>query len=356
MGVTEGTIDLVRFTYVNTTEGVLVTAYSSSNTTAKATWGNDIYIGFKDYANISGVNYSCMAVDGKLIAWLTVKYKDNTTKNFFIYNDRLYVNVSWTDGITAEKCASTDSVVVYDSTGAAFIKKSGSAMVGNDGKAGTYTSTDAYGDLTLDGYGTLTAGEKSAAYTLDGSTITFVLDNAMRKVTLSNGTYTKASDGFAGTYTLPDSTTLTLDGYGNVTDTTKTYVVNGTNITIYDGSASTTYGLDQANKAFLGKSKFAGLTFTCSGKSYKITFADDSSIVGELATTSYPQYKYGFTGSLDGDTLTITITSQNYSMGFVGKTITATVSTGQLAFTSSFKPDNEIEINGSTATCADFVA
>ncbi len=356
MLVEKGAINLSRYAYVtNDFGGIVIYGYSSSASSV----GTDYYILFKNHANITSVAYSAKKLNEIYTSWLTVTYTESgetKTYNIFIYKDIIYTNVSWTDGITAKQCASADSVVVYDSTGTAFIKKSGSAMVGNDGKAGTYTSTDAYGDLTLDGYGTLTAGEKSAAYTLDGSTITFVLDNAMRKVTLSNGTYTKASDGFAGTYTLPDSTTLTLDGYGNVTDTTKTYVVNGTNITIYDGSASTTYGLDQENNAFLGKSKFAGLTFTCSGKSYKITFADDSSIVGELATTSNPQYKYGFTGSLDGDTLTITITSQNYSMGFVGKTITATVSTGQLAFTSSFKPDNVTEINGSTATCADFVA
>ncbi len=356
MLVEKGAINLSRYAYVtNDFGGIVIYGYSSSASSV----GTDYYILFKNHANITSVAYSAKKLNEIYTSWLTVTYTESgetKTYNIFIYKDIIYTNVSWTDGITAKQCASADSVVVYDSTGTAFIKKSGSAMVGNDGKAGTYTSTDAYGDLTLDGYGTLTAGEKSAAYTLDGSTITFVLDNAMRKVTLSGSTYTKASDGFAGTYTLPDSTTLTLDGYGNVTDTTKTYVVNGTNITIYDGSASTTYGLDQENNAFLGKSKFAGLTFTCSDKSYKITFADDSSIVGELATTSYPQYKYGFTGSLDGDTLTITITSQNYSMGFVGKTITATVSTGQLAFTSSFKPDNVAEINGSTATCADFVA
>ncbi len=360
MLVEKGAINLSRYAYVtNDFGGIVIYGYSSSASSV----GTDYYILFKNHANITSVAYSAKKLNEIYTSWLTVTYTESgetKTYNIFIYKDIIYTNVSWTDGITAKQCASADSVVVYDSTGTAFIKKSGSTMVGNDGKAGTYTSTDAYGDLTLDGYGTLTAGEKSAAYTLDGSTITFVLDNAMRKVTLSNGTYTKASDGFAGTYTLPDSTTLTLDGYGNVTDTTKTYVVNGTNITIYDGSASTTYGLDQENNAFLGKSKFAGLTFAYKNSSVnKITFEDTSSIVGKMLC-GYSSWYVDFTGEYDETTkvLTCTVTAQSGTGATVGQTFSFNVSDGKLVLIES-APFSAVEDDvkgGNAYENADFVA
>ena len=175
----------------------------------------------------------------------------------------------------------------------------------------------------------------------------------MRSITLAGNTYAKALDGYEGTYTLPDGTsTLTLDGYGNAGDG-KTYVISGAMIAIYDGETVTVYEIDVESKTFLGKSKFAGYTFT--NKSYKVEFDDVGGIItGKLSTTTYPTYEYGFTAVLDGNTLTITITTENYNMSFVGKTITATVSAGKLTFTSSFKPDNVTDVNGTDATCADF--
>lgn len=227
----------------------------------------------------------------------------------------------------------------------------------SDGANGAYTTDgDGVGSITVDGYGNATISGSTVTYTLDGNNITFVYNNRMYILTLDKtaSTYTQAQDGYQGTYTMPDNSTITLDGYGMVTGTTKTYVVSGATITIYDGETSTAYGIDTENKALLGKSKFAGLTFT--GSSYKLVFDDSSAISGTFKSTSYPVYEYGFTGTYVGNVLTLTITSQNYSMGFVGKTITATVEDGKITFTSSFKYDNTTDINGTSATNADFVA
>ncbi len=144
----------------------------------------------------------------------------------------------------------------------------------------------------------------------------------MRTVALGTGTYTKVQDGYQSEYTLPDSSdALALDGYGNVTGTTKTYVVNGSNITIYDGESSVTYGIDVANHAFLGKSKFAGMTFINTG-SKTIRFEDSSSYSGRVLCGSTYWYFDFENGSLDGSALTVTVSAQSGNVASVGKTVT----------------------------------
>ena len=356
--VENGAINLTRYAYVTSAfGGIVILGYSSSATSV----GSDFYIGFKNSANITSVDYSAVSLSGTYTAWLTVSYKEGATSSkmgILVYNNVIYANVTWKSNgidVEAKKCASTDKLVIYNSEGQPMFAKDGSAIVGNDGKAGSYESSGAYGTIELDGYGTLTIGEDSTSYTIDGNVVSFTLNNAMRKVTLGDGTYTKTLDGYEGTYKLPDGTsTIVLDGYGNA-DATKTYVVNGATITIYDGETSTAYGIDVANKLFLGKSIFAGYTFVCSGSSYKLVFDDSSSISGKFISTSYPAYEYGFTGEYSDGVLTLTITSENYNMHFVGSVITATVESGKITFTSSFKYDNTTEINGTSATCEDFV-
>ncbi len=353
MQVEDGVIALVdRYAYINTQYGIVWFSYYANTTGV----GTDTYVAFRDYANINSIVYSSKDFGGVYVAWLTITYKDSTPAlNVFLYNSKIYANVTWTsagEAIVAGKCASASDVLVKDATGNPIVKKSGSALLVNDGKGGSYNGTE-LSEVVLDGYGTITVSGQNVAYTLnaDKTQATFVLNNQMRVIALGNGTYTLALDGYQGEYTLPDATSkLTLDGHGNAG--TGTYVVNGTNITIYNGETSTTYGLDVEDKKLLGKSIFAGLTFKSS--SYSITFDDDVQAKGTFKSSSYPTYEYGFTAEYANGVLTITITSQNYNMGFVGKTITATVSDGKLTFTSSFKFDNTTDVNGTEATCADF--
>lgn len=350
MSKTDGSILVGRYGYVCTEGDVIVIGFSGSNTT---TWGNDAYIGFRNSDSIKTINYSCAVVGGKLVTFLTISYNDNTTKNLLVANDEIIYNVTFSvngEACNGYGCASKNGVLISKNGAALYVWKD-KTLVGSDGKAGTYTGE--YGEIVVDGYGTLTIGGATAAYTVDGNNITFVAANAMRIVALGEGTYTKVSDGYNGTYTLPDNAgTITLDGLGGAGNG-KTYVVSGTNITIFDGETSTTYGLDVANRALLGKSIFAGLTFV--GSTYKVVFDDDTSITGKFTSTAYPSYEYGFTGTIEGNLLTITITSENYPMGFIGTKITATVENGKITFTSSFKYDNVTDIKNTSATCESFV-
>ena len=351
MSKTDGSIMVGRYGYVCAEGDVIVIAFSGSNTT---TWGNDAYIGFRNSDSIKTISYSCAVVGGKLVTFMTISYNDNTTKNLLVANDEIIYNVTFSvngEACNGYGCASKNGVLISKNGTALYVWKD-KTLVGSDGKAGTYTGE--YGEIVVDGYGTLTIGSETTVYTLDGNNITFVIGGKKSVVVaLGEGTYTKVSDGYNGTYTLPDNAgTITLDGFGGAGNG-KTYVVSGTNITIFDGATSTTYGLDVANKALLGKSIFAGLKFVSS--TYKVVFDDSTSITGKFTSTAYPSYEYGFTGTIEGNVLTITITSQNYAMGFIGTKITATVENGKITFTSSFKYDNVTDIKNTSATCESFV-
>lgn len=351
MSKTDGSILVGRYGYVCTEGDVIVIGYSGSNAT---TWGDDAYIGFRNSDSIKTINYSCAVVGGKLVTFMTISYNDNTTKNLLVANDEIIYNVTFSvngEACNGYGCASKNGVLISKNGAALYVWKD-KTLVGSDGKNGTYTGE--YGEIVVDGYGTLTIGSETTVYTLDGNNITFVIGGKKSVVVaLGEGTYTKVSDGYNGTYTLPDNAgTITLDGFGGAGNG-KTYVVSGTNITIFDGATSTTYGLDVANKALLGKSIFAGLKFVSS--TYKVVFDDSTSITGKFTSTAYPSYEYGFTGTIEGNVLTITITSQNYAMGFIGTKITATVENGKITFTSSFKYDNVTDIKNTSATCESFV-
>ena len=351
MSKTDGSILVGRYGYVCTEGDVIVIGFSGSNTT---TWGNDAYIGFRNSDSIKTINYSCAVVGGKLVTFMTISYNDNTTKNLLVANDEIIYNVTFSvngEACNGYGCASKNGVLISKNGTALYVWKD-KTLVGSDGKAGTYTGE--YGEIVVDGYGTLTIGSETTVYTLDGNNITFVIGGKKSVVVaLGEGTYTKVSDGYNETYTLPDNAgTITLDGFGGAGDG-KTYVVSGTNITIFDGATSTTYGLDVANKTLLGKSKFAGLTFVGSG--YKLVFDDSSAITCSFTTTTFPRYEYVFEATLEGNVLTFTVVSETVNLGFVGKTFTATVENGKITFTSEFKYDNVTNINGDTATCDTFV-
>ncbi|MDD6361582.1 MAG: InlB B-repeat-containing protein, partial [Christensenellaceae bacterium] len=363
--VENGAINLTRYAYVtNAFGGIVILGYSSNATSV----GDDFYIGFKNSANITSVDYSAVSLSGIYTAWLTVSYTEGSTAKtigILVYNNVIYANVTWKSNgsdVEAKKCASTDKLVIYNSEGQPMLVKDGNTIAGNDGKAGSYENGSAYGTIVLDGYGTLTIGEDSTSYTLDGNVVSFILNNAMRKVTLGDGTYTKTLDGFEGTYTLPDgTTTIVLDGYGNA-DATKTYVVNGTNITVYDGETSAVYGIDVANKLFLGKSKFAGLTFTGSfvdgwgdPNSMRIVFDDSTEISGVVYAGYGTSYYFNFTAVLEGNVLTFTFGQNINGSSTVGKTMTATISGDTMTITSCDISNKSYTFaNDGSVTCSGF--
>lgn len=331
---TNGVLNIGRYAYLSDALGGIVIFGYSSNATSV---GTDFYIGFAN-ANVTKVEYSADTIGGGYVAFLTVSYtEDGTAKtmNLFVYNNEIIANVTFTDGVTAKAAATTDEVLISDAIGNPIAKKSGSALLGNDGKSGSYNGTE-LGEVVLNGFGALTAKGQNVAYTLnaDKTQATFVLNNQLRVIALGNGTYTLVQDGYQGEYTLPDASKLTLDGHGVVTGTSKTYVVDNGTITIYDGETSTTYGIDVDNKTLNDKSQFAGMVFTGSyydswdeqTDSISLTFDDASALTGVFkhnggAYSSAVEAK--FTATFDGTTMVLT-----FSTGWAGKTVELTYSDG----------------------------
>lgn len=319
--MTEGAMVLgggKSYHYVNATLGVVWRAFGSSKATGV---GDDTYLAF-NIDLVSSVDYSgCKNGKGGYLGYLKITYTDSSVKYAFLYDNKVVEVGSFGTGVDVKNIKDTD-VTVYDKDSSIYAKVVGKAVVLNDGKAGVYTNSDAYGQIHLDGFGTITVGEATGSYTLDGDKVTFVAGNAMRIITLAGSAYTKTLDGYEGTYTLPDASTLTLDGYGNVAGTSKTYVVNGTSITIYDGETSTAYGLDVANKALLGKSVFAGKTFKGTytdgtsdkdTQSVKIVFDDSASLTGKIYLTG-DSWNPGFVAVITGNTIVFTLDgTSNYS-------------------------------------------
>lgn len=333
--------------YFNVSLGMVWRADSSSNADGV---GNDTDIGLNTDI-VTSVDYSgCKGADNQYIAYFKLTYKDGSTKYAFLYNSMIVEVSGFNDAnnnsITDVTNIKDTSVLVYGTNNAIYAKVESKKIVPNDGKGGTYTNADAYGDIVLSGFGTLTVGGKTVAYTLDGNNVTFVANNAMRVVTLGSGTYTKALDGYQGTYTLPDgSTSIMLDGYGNVTGTTKTYVVNGSNVTIYDGETSTAYGIDVAGKTFLGKSVFAGLTYRYGTKVYDyIKFDDGVDISGEMGMGANNWITKFKDGVINGNELTVTVVSCNCGGISAGQTIVFTIDGDTLTIKSGKFNSNAVDV------------
>lgn len=350
--------------YFNVSLGMVWRNYYATNESGV---GNDTYIGLNTDI-VASVDYSgCKGADNQYIAYFKLTYKDGSTKYAFLYNSMIvevsgFKDATDTNELDVKNIKDT-SALVYGVDNKIIAKVVDKKVVENDGKGGTYANADAYGDIVLNGYGTLTVNGASVAYTLDGNNVMFVANNAMRVVTLGSGTYIKALDGYQDTYTLPDASTLTLDGYGNVTGTTKTYVVSNGTITIYDGEMSTAYGIDVEDKKFLGKSVFAGLTF--SGKYYddwdesqnSIAFIfDDASTISGTLSVGGGRQQAKFIATFDGKELVMTIT-ENVAAGadFVGKTLKATLSGDTFTITSWHKTSGTYTFaNQGTLKCEGF--
>ena len=349
-----------KYTYFNSEFDVVVFSYGS-----RRPWNDDVYIGFRNYGDIKQVDFSALKHDGKLISWITINYKNSTAKNLLIFDEKIYVDVTWTDNMKANKVkAAETAVVVYDRSGEPIFKKVGTEIMLGDGLGGTFTGD--YGEIVTDGYGGLTIGSVKAEYEVIDKTakkIKFVAANAMRVVALGDGVYSKVSDGYAREYTLPDGETkITLDGFGGAGDG-KTYVVNGSNVTIFAGETSTTYGIDVANKQFLGKSVFAGYTFSGTyynewdeaNASVRIVFADSSTISGTIYSGYGTSFYFEFTAELDGNTIVFTIV-KSVDSGSVGKTLKATISGDTITFVKggTFNSNVYTFTNKGSAKCEGF--
>ena len=363
--ITDGSMVLgdVYF-YFNAELGLVWRCYNKNNTSV----GNDTKIGVNT-ALVKSISYSGFkGSEGSYIAYFEVTFKDNTVKTAFLYDSKIVANATWGDDVKAIDAVKADRTVKVN--GVAIAKVVGKTVIGNDGLTGTYTGD--YGEIIVDGYGNVTVGGVAVDYTVIAErTIKFVAANSMKEVIvdLGNGTYAKVLDGYEGTYTLPDNSTIMLDGFGGAGDG-KTYVVNGSNVTIFDGETSTTYGIDVANKQFLGKSVFAGYTFTGSYKDvwgdtagFSIVFDDSPEIKGHFVTNSSVFVK--FTAVLNGNTLTITVDAENClsydsgktyktDSGYSGKVIVMTLTGDTLKVVSTEIATNNYSFREGSAKCEGF--
>lgn len=336
------------YAYYDSVNKVIVMA---SNSGADA-FGKDAYYLFLTDETVSGSKDNVVRWNNNTAGLLTFTV-GTAKRTVYIDNDKVYCDVTVSDStgtIDVTSAIATDGKVIAIKKGDTTIETLGylnGTFVKNDGKEGSYnnTSDDAYGVIYINGYGTLTVGGQQVAYTLDGNKATFVLNNAMRVITLGDGTYTKALDGYEGTYTLPDESTLALDGYGNVTGTSKTYVVSGNNITINDGETSVKYGLDVDNKVLLGKSIFAGLTYRYGSKVYDyITFDDDVNISGTLGMGSNNWVTKFGSGEVNGNELTVTVISCNCGGISAGEKIVFTIDGDKLIIKSGKFNSNAVDV------------
>lgn len=350
--VVDGAITLNdRYAYYNKEAGVIWYGYYANMTSV----GSDTYFGV-DSSRVSGVEYYAIKADTYAI-FIKLTYTDKSTMQVFGYNQKLYAGVTFLNAGTEiakiSDLKTTSNFVIVDKNGNGLAARDGKTIKLSDGKNGTYTGD--YGAIVLDGFGTLTIGGETTVYTLDGNNITFVIGGKKSVVVaLGEGTYTKVEDAYKGTYTLPDNAgTITLDGFGGAGGG-KTYVVSGTNITIFDGATSTTYGLDVANQALLGKSKFAGLTFTKSSAN-EIKFDDSSSISGTMLCGNSGWTVTFAEGVLEGNELTVTITAEVGTGAKVGAKIVFTVSGSTLVLKSGTFPyvTDYVQV-GNVYTCEGF--
>lgn len=315
----------------------------------------------------------CVSWNKGITKLVRIKYNNNSY-NYILIMDRIIYAITCWSAQDANNAAindftainsTTNSISLTTESGTIFVfGKLSNDFVLSDGMSGTYNATDdnVLGSIVLDGYGNVTIGEATVSYDLDGTKVTFVHANRMYVLTLDKTAleYTQVQDGYQGTYTMPEDSavsTVTLDGYGAITETTMTYVVNGTTVTIYDGETSTNYGIDTTEKKLLGKSIFAGLKFTKSSANY-VEFNDGVDITGKFVCGNTGWY-VTFTGEYDSTTgiLTCKVISQVGTGAAIGSEFTFTVTDGKITFrTGSFPYVTENVSVDNEYTNADFVA
>lgn len=364
-----------RYAYYDSVSKTIVTNYSS--TASSTNLVTDLYVvtrvGDSSVAMTSAYHsqntewYVVWNSNKTKLAKLNIAGED---KFFFVDNDKVYGNVAVDvngnsiSDLSTVKTAGNILTITQNGTQVFKGVCDGTTFVGQDGMQGPYTGTGVLASIEVDGYGQVTIGNDTVNYTLNGNVITFVLNNRMMLVELNKdaNTCAQVQDGYQETYTLPTTGTITLDGLGGAGDGA-TYVVDGTNITIYTAEGNTTYGLDVANKKLLGKSVFAGRTFSgtykdrsdSSSHTIRVVFEDSSAHKGVIYVDYGTTYYFNFTAELVGNKLTMTIGQNIAGTSGNGKVVEATIEGSTMTFTKCGINSNiySFDYEGS-ATCEGF--
>lgn len=347
---------------MNTTYGVLWTAFGKNSTSVSA---NDTYV-FYDTAKIKHVAYSGTSIydSSNYMVWLELTLMNDDIVKVYGYKSVLHAGYNWSiDTVSAR----VSSFVMYDETNKPVCKfdYDNKEILSADGLGGTY-SNETLGSISVDGYGTITfADNTTAEYVVANNKLTYVRNNQMFIIELANESYTQVLDGNEGTYTSEGLDSITLDGYGHYTKGSEsgTYVVEGTNVTLYANGSQTGIGIDVTNKTYVTKSIFAGLTFVGSEdcneyqSKLKITFTDSASISGTFALASVDYNTASFTGTYDADSKTLTLNlTHSTNSDLNNKTVVLKVESGKLTITSSNTSGNAYTLSvGYVVSCIDFV-
>lgn len=361
--VTDGVVKVDnQYFYMNTTYGVLWTAFGKNSTSVSA---NDTYV-FYDTAKIKHVAYSGTSIydSSNYMVWLELTLMNDDIVKVYGYKSVLHAGYNWSiDTVSAR----VSSFVMYDETNKPVCKfdYDNKEILSADGLGGTY-SNETLGSISVDGYGTITfADNTTAEYVVANNKLTYVRNNQMFIIELANESYTQVLDGNEGTYTSEGLDSITLDGYGHYTKGSEsgTYVVEGTNVTLYANGSQTGIGIDVTNKTYVTKSIFAGLTFVGSEdcneyqSKLKITFTDSASISGTFALASVDYNTASFTGTYDADSKTLTLNlTHSTNSDLNNKTVVLKVESGKLTITSSNTSGNAYTLSvGYVVSCIDFV-
>ena len=262
--VTDGVVKVGnQYFYMNTTYGVLWTAFGSNSTSVSA---NDTYV-FYDTAKIKHVAYSGTSIydSSNYMVWLELTLMNDDIVKVYGYKSVLHAGYNWSiDTVSAR----ASSFVMYDEANKPVCKfdYDNKEMLDADGLGGTY-SNETLGQISVDGYGTITfADNTTASYVVDkaNNKLTYVRNNQMFTIELANESYTQVLDGYEGTYTSEGLDSITLNGYGSYTKGSEsgTYVVEGgVLVLLTTADATTKVVIDVVNKTYSGKTVLENKTF-----------------------------------------------------------------------------------------------
>ena len=197
-----------KYAYLNANAGVLWYSYNANATSV----GDDTCLMFDE--RVERIEYSGSKFLPYYSAWITVYYVDGTTMNVFLYQDRVYDEVTWNEGLIAKDVQKSSAVITKDKNGQAIAAYVNKSFVDFDGYQGSYFNASST-ELVLDGIGGFVLGEKKGTYTI-------VEDGVLEMYVVVDGVNVEYYDGLvsAGEYTLdkPMIDIVFDTEYGDVTD------------------------------------------------------------------------------------------------------------------------------------------
>ncbi len=200
--------------------------------------------------NVLAMNYDSTSDSVKYSYWNSGKTRcvvytgNGGSTNIFIYQNKVYFGVSFTDtlgnAIAAISCFESPELLVKDASGELIAKFGfdGTTMAVMDGYEGTYSNGSE--SITLNGIKTITIGENSGTYTkaAEGSDYTFEAYMTEDGKTVH---YQLTVDKAAHTYTIvkPEVTFTYISAYGEVASSVQ--VNTGVEYTLPAGLTSQTH-------------------------------------------------------------------------------------------------------------------